>query len=83
MLIYLCIIIVILIALHCLIHYNAKAKVFNKIPGPRVLPVVGNALDFFSTQGILYFLLNLYYIFYNFYFWSMRVNNLNEFSNSN
>lgn len=46
------IIIVLSCVLHYCMYYNKKAKVFNKIPGPRLLPVVGNALDFFSTQGI-------------------------------
>ncbi|XP_077295540.1 cytochrome P450 4C1-like [Arctopsyche grandis] len=55
MLIALCVIVLLLYALHNYLYNNEKAKIFNKIPGPRILPVFGNALDFFAKQVPIFY----------------------------
>ncbi|XP_077298759.1 cytochrome P450 4C1-like [Arctopsyche grandis] len=48
-------VLLVLYGLHSYIHNNDSARLFNKIPGPKILPIVGNSLDFVVTQVPLFY----------------------------
>lgn len=56
---------ILLYAIHYHIHNNDSAKIFNKIPGPAILPVVGNGLDFVTGQGNWFPFQNIFETLFN------------------
>ena len=47
---YLGLVLVVVIFIHCYIHYfNRKGRLINKIPGLPIVPLVGNLFDFMNT----------------------------------
>ena len=46
------VIIVAIYALHNYLYNDKNGKLFNKIPGPKALPIFGNAFDLIAGPGI-------------------------------
>lgn len=40
---------------HCITHYDKRGRILNKIHGPKVLPLLGNAHDFLKPLGRINF----------------------------
>ena len=51
MTIYLFLILICLMAIHITLRYNKMARSINKIPGPMVLPLLGNMLQVNKSAG--------------------------------
>ncbi|XP_032690305.1 cytochrome P450 4C1-like isoform X2 [Odontomachus brunneus] len=51
------IVVIIAFAYHCCVHYSRDGRLINQIPGPKILPVLGNLLLFQKTREQLWCLL--------------------------
>ena len=41
-----------LIVFHYYTHYGRRGKIINKIPGPKIIPIFGNALQYNLPTGM-------------------------------
>lgn len=40
-----------LVIFHCVLHYDRRGRLVNKFRGPTVVPLLGNAQEFFGPLG--------------------------------